>query len=718
MVIRLRFAAWVPFLAGCLLASAQVADGPPVPERRPHRLEAHGQVRIDPWYWLREKDHPAVLRHLQAENDWTARQMAPLRGFEEALYREIRGRIREEDASVPVRHGGYLYYWRTGAGDEHAVEARRKGSMEAPEEVILDGNERARGKDYYELIDYAMSPDHRVAALLENEDGSDVCRLRFRVVETGAWLDDEIGGVAYGSAGVWADDNRTFFYLGVDDTQRAARLFRHRLGEPADRDRLVYEEADPAFSLSLYRSADESRLVLRSGHAETVECRFLPAADPEGEWRVVAPREPGLRYEVDHADGRFWLLTDADGAENLKLVSAPSDAPGRGQWRDFLPYDPAVVTEGVSFFRSGMVLHERAGGLPRLRVADYGGKLRAVPLPEPACRIESAENPEYGAAAFRFVYASAITPQSVIEIDLATLDQTVLKRREVVGGHDPAAYVVERLEARAPDGVAVPLSLVRRRDTPVDGSAPLLLEGYGAYGDCFDPDFASSRLSLLDRGFIQAIAHVRGGGELGRSWYEAGKLERKPNSFTDFIACAEHLIAAGYTRPDRLCASGGSAGGLLLGAVINRRPDLFRSVVANVPFVDCLTTMSDPSLPLTTAEYVEWGNPERPADYRTILAYSPYDNVSARGYPAILATAGWNDPRVPYWEPAKWVARLRTQSTSGLPVLLWTHLEAGHGGSSGRFEQLRELAREYAFHLWLTGRVDGIPPPDAGAVAR
>lgn len=709
------FALFSLILPACVVFDTAVGQttpaGAPLPERRPHRMEAHGHVREDPWFWLREKENPAVIAHLKAENDWTTSQLAPIAAFQETLYREMRGRIREEDFSVPAPHGGYLYYSRTETGAEHAVEARRRGSMEGAEEIIIDGNERAKGKDYYEMVDYEMSPDHRIAAILENEDGSDICQLRFRTVATGEWLPDEVGKVAYGSAGVWAADNRTFFYLQVDDTQRAARLMRHRLGEPADADRLVYEEKDAEFSLSLYATADDSRLVLRSGNSETEESRVLPADQPEGEWTVIEPRTPGLRYQVDHANGQFWLLTDADGAENLKLVSAPSDSPGRAHWRDFLPYDDAVVIQNVTFFQSGMVLQVRERGQPQLRVADYQGAVRPVAMPEPAYLIEASENRDHGAAAFRFVYTSAITPQSVTEIDLVSLGQTVLKRREVVGGHDPTRYAVERIEATAGDGTRIPISLVRRRDTPLDGSAPLLLEGYGAYGDNYDPFFLSSRLSLLDRGFIQAIAHVRGGGELGRAWYDSGKLGKKPNSFTDFIACAEHLIARDYTRPDRLCASGTSAGGLLMGAVVNLRPDLFRSVVANVPFVDCLSTMSDPSLPLTTSEYVEWGNPEDAADYQTILSYSPYDNVAARPYPAILATGGLNDPRVPYWEPAKWVARLRSSTTSGRPVLLWTHLEAGHSGASGRFEYIREIAREYAFHLWLTGRADGIPAP-------
>lgn len=675
-------------------------------------MEAHGHVRDDPWFWLRNLEDPAVLEYLKAENAWTKKTLEPLKRLEESLFAEMRARIRETDLSAPVRHGDYLYYSRSEEGSDYSIIARRLKSMESPEQIILDCNERAEGKDYYDIVHYAISPDHQTAAILENFDGTDKCVLSFRSLATGEWSKEVVENVSYDSKGVWAADNLSFFYLKVDDTQRAAFLIRHRLGESSEKDRLVYEESDPEFSLDLNRTRDGSWLILKSYNSETEESRILPTNSPEGEWIVVEPRTDGLRYTIDHADDRFWILTNADGADNMKLMSTGEDNFSRKFWKEFLPYDPLIVLEGALFFKDWMVLRTSEKGLSCLRFTDYQGQSRKVEFPEPAYSLSTSGNPEFETTSLRISYSSGITPKSIIEIDAESLEQKILKRTEVVGGFDPDDYIVERLEATASDGTKVPISLIRRREAPLDGSASLLLEAYGSYGDCLDPYFDSSLFSLLDRGFVKAIAHVRGGGEMGRDWYAQGKLDKKMNTFTDFIACAEHLVAKGYTSPGHLCASGTSAGGLLVGAVVNLRPDLFCSVVANAPFVDCLSSMSDPTLPLTTSEYVEWGNPESEHDYRSILSYSPYDNVGEKSYPGIYVTAGLNDPRVAYWEPAKWVAKLRDSNLGKRPILLAMNLDGGHSGSSGFVDDLKELAREYAFHLWMVGKASVDPIPE------
>ncbi|MCC6884356.1 MAG: S9 family peptidase [Verrucomicrobiales bacterium] len=680
---------------------------PPLAPQRSHLDRRHGVDRQDPWFWLRDRKDPAVMKYLKAENDWTERQLAPVKKLRDTLTLEMRKRIKETDVSVPVFQGGYHYYHRTEGTQEYGIHARRKGTMDAPEEILLDENVRAAGHDYYSLGELNPGPDQVIASFTENTDGTDLYTLRFKNLTTGELLADEIPKVPFGDAGAWASDNQTLFYVLADDTLRPDRLMRHVLGTPVSEDVEVLREKDPAFNLGAFRCRSGAYLIAESGSRDTSECFFLDAAHPAEKWRMIQPRETGLIYRVDHHAEDFYIVTNADGATNFKLVKTAVSQPGKSGWKDVMPYDPAVFVRYVEPFETWMAIETREQGLPVLRLHDFAtGHQRTVGFPESSYAMESGDNPEYGARSYRLYYSAQITPYRVYDISATSGELTLLKQKEVPG-YDPAPYVVERLEARAADGVAVPISIVRRRDTPVDGSAPLLLEGYGAYGISSDPWFDPSLLSLLDRGFICATAHIRGGGEFGRIWYEAGRREHKVRTFTDFISCAEHLIARHYTRPDRLCARGASAGGLLIGAVANLRPDLFRALVAGVPFVDCVNTMLDDSLPLTTGEYEEWGDPGEETAFRRILSWSPYDNVKPQTYPALLASGGINDTRVAYWEPAKWVAKLRQENQGKAPLLLWTNLDTGHGGASGRFAALDETARDFAFLLMVLDHREG-----------
>lgn len=692
-------------MSSALPAAAQHQDSarPPLAPQKPHVERQHGVERSDPWFWLRDREDPAVMTYLKAENDWTEQRLQPVAELRATLVKEMRSRIKETDVSVPTFQAGYYYYQRTEGTKEYAIHARRKGSMEAAEEVLIDENQRAEGHEFYSLGELNPTPDQRIASFTENTDGSDRYTLRFKNLETGEPLPDEIPLVPFGDAGAWASDNRTLFYLQTDETLRPDRVMRHVLGTPVSEDVEVLREADPAYTLGIFRCRSGAYLFAQSESRDTTEVRFLDAKAPLGEWRLVQARETGLIYHVDHHGEDFYIVTNADGATNFKLAKASASNPGRAAWKEVMPYDPAVFVRYVEPFDGWMAIATREKGLPVLRLMDFttGGQ-RSVAFPESSYVMESGDNPEYSAKSFRIYYSSLVAPYRVYDVDAASGDLALRKEKEVPG-YDPAPYLVERLEARVDDGTLVPISLVRRKDTPVDGSAPLLLEGYGSYGSSWDPWFDSTLASLLDRGFICAVAHIRGGGEFGRIWYEAARREHKARTFTDFIACAEHLLEKNYTTREKLCARGGSAGGLLMGAVMNLRPELFRAVVAQVPFVDCVNTMLDDSLPLTTSEYEEWGNPNEPEAFRRILSWSPYDNVKPARYPALLVTAGLNDTRVAYWEPAKWVAKLRATSPETSPLLLWTHLDTGHGGTSGRFAAQEDTAREFAFLLMVMG---------------
>jgi oligopeptidase B len=698
---------------------------PPAPERRPVRLEAHGDVRIDDWYWLQDKDDPEVIAHLESENAYTAAQMARTEPLQAELFEEIVDRIEETDLSVPVRKGPWLYYSRTEEGRNYAIHCRKPveapAGEEATERILLDENLLAEGHEYFSLGSLAVSPDHRWLAYSTDVTGGERFTMRFTDLKSGEQTSESIEDTSYGVA--WANDNRTVFYVRVDEAMRPHQLWRHRVGADPRDDVLVYEEPDDHYYLGVGRTKDDRYILMGLESKVTSEIRALRADDPLGPFSIIEARRQGIEYSVDHDRGdgsperpsRFLIVTN-DGAEDFRLMEAPDDTPGRAHWEEVIGARPGVRLDNVDPFAGYLVVYEREGGETRIRVIDASDRTsRPVEQPETPSTVWGGANPEYDSETLRYEYTSLTTPRSVYDLDLRSGDAALLKRQPVLGDFDPARYRTERLWAEADDGTRVPISLVYRPDlvkglsaepSETFGGSPCLLYGYGSYEISMDPTFSSLRLSLLDRGFVFAIAHVRGGGELGRSWYEEGKFAAKPNTFTDFVACARALIAEGWTSPDRLVARGGSAGGLLMGAVANLAPDLFRAIVAEVPFVDCLTTILDESLPLTVTEWEEWGNPvEDPKIYDVMKAYSPYDNVRSTDadgnpirYPDILATAGLSDPRVGFWEPAKWVAKLRAANPENR-VLLKTELGAGHGGPSGRYDAWRDEAFVYAFIL-------------------
>jgi oligopeptidase B len=668
---------------------------PPVAPVVPRTEMVHGERRVDEYHWLRNRDDPEVIAYLEAENRYTQAVMRETEPLQELLYQEMRGRIKESDLSVPERIDGWLYYSRTEAGGQYPIYCRKRNLPDAAEEIILDLNPLSQGHAYFRLGGFETSPDHRLLAYAVDTSGSEAYTVRIKDLDTGELLAERFENAAPSLA--WANDSRTLFYTVLDHARRPCRLYRHRLGDAPSRDHLVYVEADEAFFLDVGQTRSRRYIQLDICSHSTSEVRFASADDPESPFRVLEPRRPGVEYSASHHGDRFFITTN-DEAPNFRLVSAPVSDPSRANWTPVLPYRAEIKLDYTDAFRDHLVVLERAAGLRQLRVLQLAsGCEHLIPFPEPVYTVRPHDNPEFDTSLFRFSYTSLVTPNSVVEYDLSAHRWTVLKQTEVLGGYDPSAYRSERHFATAPDGERVPVSLVYRLPLERDGTRPLLLNGYGAYGFSYDPGFSSNTLSLLDRGFVVAIAHVRGGEEMGRPWYEGGKLANKLNSFTDFVAVAEHLVSEGYTRADRLAIAGGSAGGLLMGAVTNLRPDLFAAVLAEVPFVDVVNTMLDASLPLTVIEYDEWGNPNDPEAYACIRAYSPYDNVEAKNYPPMLVTAGLNDPRVAYWEPAKWTARLRARKTDRNRLLLRTNMGAGHGGASGRYDYLREVAFKWAF---------------------
>jgi oligopeptidase B len=670
---------------------------PPIAERRPRVLEAHGDRRDDPYYWLREKDNPEVLAYLEAENSYADAVMAPSAVLQEKLYREIVGRVQETDTSAPTCYKGWWTYTRTVEGLDYEIYCRRRGSMDAPEDVMLDGNELAKGHEYFDLGYAERSPDENLLAYAMDFDGSELHDLRFRDLTTGADLEDVIRGVYYGSA--WAADSRTFFYVRPDAATRPYQVWRHVLGTPTDQDVLVLQEDDEHFELSVELTKSERYLVFTSTSQVASECSFMRSEDPTAQPQVVEPRRPDIEYSIEDQGEKFLIVTN-DGAKNFRLMAAPVANPARASWTDVVPERADVRLNFVDVHANHVVLGERSDGLQRLEVLDSAsGGLHVVAQPDAAYTAFPGSNPDYDSTVMRFFYTSLNAPWSAVDYDMNTRRREVVKEQPVRGGYDRADYVTEHLWVDAPDGVRVPMSIVYRSGLRRDGSNPTLLSGYGAYELSSDPMFDTVRLSLLDRGFVFAIAHVRGGGEMGRDWYEDGKFLHKTNTFTDFIACAERLVELGYTSPDRLAIRGRSAGGLLIGAVVNMRPDLFACAVAQVPFVDALTTMLDEKLPLTVNEFDEWGNPAQLDFYRYIKAYSPYDNVHPADYPALLVTGGLNDPRVSYFEPAKWVAKLRALGRGDRPVILKTDMGSGHSGPSGRYDSWREEALISAFLL-------------------
>jgi oligopeptidase B len=683
-------------------------------DHTPKVTRIHGYTVVDEHFWLRDRADPDVIRHLERENAETDAAMQHTKALQERLYAEMLGRIKQTDLSVPSRIGRHFYYSRTEEGRQYPWMCRRDGSLEGPEEILLDLNAMAVGHSYLGVGAYVVSDDGNWLAYSTDVTGYREYTLRIKNLLTGETLPEAVERT--GSV-VWAADNRTIFYTAEEPvSKRSYRAFRHTIGT-TDHD-LVYEEPDELFDLALGRSLDRKVLFLGAYAKTSSEQRFLPADNPAGAFRLIRPREAAHEYDADHYRGRLYIRTNKE-AINFRVVSAPLDDPDESRWETVIAHDPAVKISGVTFFASHAVVSEREGGLSHLRVIRMAtGDSHRIAMEEPDYALALESNPEFETTTVRYTYQSMITPSTVYDYDMASRERTRRKRQDVLGGYDPSLYAAERVWATSRDGTRVPISLVYRKEVARDGRAPLLLYGYGSYGIALSPTFSSNRLSLLDRGAVFAMAYVRGGGELGEAWRDAGRMMRKMNTFTDFIDCAEFLVRERYTSADRLVIQGGSAGGLLVCAAANMRPELFAAVVAQVPFVDILNTMLDDSLPLTTSEYIEWGNPNDRAAYDYMRRYSPYDNVRAQAYPAMLVHVSLNDSQVPYWEGAKLVARLRTLKTDARPVLLKTNLGAGHGGASGRYDALRETAFTYAFVLWQMDRwQDPAAGGDAGPAA-
>jgi oligopeptidase B len=668
----------------------------------PKKLEIHGDVRTDDYYWLNDRENPDVIAYLTAENEYTEGQMAHVKGLEDALFEEIKGRIKEDDSSVPYRLDDYYYYTRYEQGQEYPIYARRRESMDAPEQIMLDANELAEGHDFFAIGGRSVSSGQDILAFTQDTIGRRIYEIRFKDLTTGKMLEDIVSNVTSNIA--WGEDNRTLFYTRQDPTTlRWFQVYRHVLGTDPSDDVLVYEEADEEFSNYVFKTKSKRFLMIGTTQTLSSEYLYLDATTPNGEFAIIQPRERDHEYSVDHYQDKFYIRTNFE-AQNFRLMETPVSDTEKGSWQEVIPHRDDVLLSSFEIFAGHLVVAERIEGLMRMRVIPWdGSEEHYLDFGEPAYWAGIGTNPAFDTDILRYNYTSMTTPSSVFDYNMDSRDKTLLKQDEVLGGFDSGAYVTERRFATARDGVKVPVSIVYRNDLALDGGTPLLLYAYGSYGYSMDATFNSARLSLLDRGFVYAIAHVRGGQEMGRWWYEDGKLLKKKNTFTDFIDCADYLVDEGYTNPAVLFAMGGSAGGLLMGAITNMRPDLFKGVVAAVPFVDVVTTMLDESIPLTTSEYDEWGNPNDKAYYDYMLSYSPYDNVAAKEYPNLLVTTGLHDSQVQYWEPAKWVAKLRAMKTDQNRLFLKTNMEAGHGGASGRFRRLKEIAFEYAFLLDLAG---------------
>jgi len=698
--------------------SAEAPSKPPIARREPVEQVLHGDRRVDHYAWLRHKESPEVTAYLEAENAYTDSVMKPTEAFQKKLYQEMLGRILQTDLSVPYWLRGYLYFARTEEGKQYALHGRRMDVEGSPEELVLDLNQLAEGHTFLGLDSFEVSGDNQFLAYSIDTTGFRQYTLHVKDLRTCETLTERIERV---TSVAWAADNRTLFYTVEDEiTKRSHQLYRHVLGSE-EKDSLLYEEADERFRIEVERARSGGYLLLTSSSHTASEVRFLRADNPSGEFQIIAPREENHEYYVDHHpgplaaehpgqhpnpnDGLFYIRTNS-GGRTFRLVTAPVADTRRASWSEIIPNRPEVMLAGAYAFRTHLLLFEREGGLPYLRIVDLTSAApntlaasHRVEFAEPAYNATVGENPEFDASHVRFQFESFITPRSVYDYDVRTRKRILRKQQPVLGGYDSSQYVGERLHATASDGTSVPLSIVYHRDTPRDGSAPLLLYGYGSYGISMPVNFSSNRLSLLNRGIIYAVAHIRGGGELGKPWHDAGRMKQKRNTFTDFIAAAEHLIAGRFTSQEKLIIEGGSAGGLLMGAVANMRPDLFRMVISHVPFVDVLNTMLDASLPLTVGEYEEWGNPQIANDYFLMKAYCPYTNLERKAYPAMLVKTGLNDSQVMYWEPAKYVAKLRTLKTDSNLLLLKTNMGAGHGGASGRYDYLQEIALDYAFLL-------------------
>ena len=669
----------------------------PSAAKKSHVTEIHGDLIHDDYFWLRDKDNPEVVEYLKAENAYTEQVLEPHAELRESLFQELKARIKEDDDSVPAKKDNYYYYSRVAAGKQYAIHCRKKGDLNSPEEIIIDENQLAEDRPYFSLGTFSVSPDHKLLAYSEDIDGSETYTLRIKNLETGELLPEQIENTFYSLE--WVNDNRTFYYTVLDESLRPYRLYRHTLGQPVEQDELIYEEQDSQFFVGCDKSRDDRYIFLETDGKITSEQYFVSADDPQGQFEIIAPRQKGHEYSAIHHEGYFYILTN-DRAENFRVDRTLVSQPQQKYWQEFIPHDPDRLIEDIDEFKDYLIIDERYQGLSQLRVIELKSQAaHYIQFDDPTYLVFGSSNWEYETQTFRFGYTSLVQPMTVFEYDLKTRSKTILKQDRIPGGYDPDRYHSERIFAPSHDGVEIPISLVYRKDFKRDGTHPLYLYGYGSYGASIDPGFSPNQLSLLNRGFVYAIAHVRGGSEMGRHWYESGKFLQKKNTFLDFVGCAQHLIAENYTRAGNIAISGGSAGGLLVGATINLKPELFKAAIAHVPFVDVLNTMMDATLPLTPLEYDEWGNPADREFYRYIRSYSPYDNVEAKAYPHLLITAGLNDPRVTYWEPAKWTAKLRLLKTDNNLLLLKTNMDSGHAGSSGRYEYLKEVALEYTFLL-------------------
>lgn len=672
---------------------------PPVTEKKLKITEINGDRLVDNYFWLREKTSPAVIAHLEAENAYAAAIMKPTEGIQEKLYNEILSHIKQTDVNVPYRQGNYFYFSKTREGLQYPIFYRKKGSLDAPEELILDQNELAKGQKFMSLGTLLPSDDGNLLAFSTDNTGYRQYALQIKDLRTGELLPEKIERV---DSVAWANDNKTLFYVTEDAvTKRNDKLFRHVLG--TDKYELLYEEKDELFDVGVGRSLDKAVIFLGSYSKTSTEFRYIPATDPNAEWKIILPRQADHEYDVSHRGDLFYIRTNK-GAKNFRVVTVPVSDPSEKNWKEFVAHRPTVKIEDVELFSDHAVLSEWENGLQQIEIIDFKtNKRHRIAFPEPVYSAGLGANREFNTTVLRYNYQSLVTPSSVFDYDMNTRKGTLMKQTEVPGGFDKANYKSERVFATASDGTKIPMSVVYRRNVKLDGSAPLLLYGYGSYGISISPGFSASRLALLDRGVVYVIAHIRGGGELGEPWRDAGRMMNKINTFTDFIACAEHLVNNKYTSKDRLVIQGGSAGGMLMGAVSNMRPDLFKAVVAQVPFVDVLNTMLDASLPLTTSEYIEWGNPNEKPAYEYMKKYSPYDNIHKANYPAMLVKVSLNDSQVPYWEGSKFVAKLRDYKTDHNPLILKVNMGAGHGGASGRYDAIHETAFDYAFMLWQMG---------------
>lgn len=678
---------------------------PPVAKIVPTELEEHGNKRVDNYFWMNQREDQDVVDYLNAENDYYQKMTAHTKELQADLFTEMKSRIKEDDSSVPYFYNEYWYISRYETGKDYPIYTRKKGSMDAPEEILFDCNAMAEGQSYFQLGGVNVSPDNKFAAFAIDNVSRRIYTVQIKNLETGEILSDKIEGVTGGTA--WANDNKTLFYTAKDaSTLRSDKIYKHKIGTPQKEDVMIFHEKDDTFNTYVYTEISKNYLIIGSSSTLTTEYQILDANTPDAQFKVFQPRTRGLEYSIDYYDGKFYVLTNKDKATNFKLMTTAANATTKENWKELIPHRDDVLLEGIDLFKNFLVISERDNkkGLNLIRIKPWKGEEYFLPFESATYTAYTTTNVDFNTDKLRYGYQSMKTPASIIEFDMQTKDKKVLKEQEVLGGKfNKENYVEERVWATATDGTLVPISMVYKKGIKKDSSNPLLLYAYGSYGASMDPYFSSTRLSLLDRGFVYAIAHIRGGEELGRLWYEDGKLLKKKNTFTDFIDCSKYLIAEKYTSSKHLYAMGGSAGGLLMGAIVNMSPELYNGVVAQVPFVDVVSTMMDDTIPLTTGEYDEWGNPNDKEYYDYILSYSPYDNLKAQAYPNIYVSTGFHDSQVQYWEPAKWIAKLRTLKTDDNVLYLDTNMEAGHGGASGRFEALKEVAKEYAFILDLEG---------------